>query len=101
MSRIYNHSPNAEDIANRVRLVLLLAMAIIIFVFVANMDELQSKQFEQQDYVQTLEQGEYEATLTVSTENGRLTIPVTFIVENDGKFGTVKLNANKNVETAE
>ena len=101
MSRIYNHSPNAEDIANRVRLVLLLAMAIIIFVFVANMDELQSKQFEQQDYVQTLEQGEYEATLTVSTENGRLTIPVTFIVENDGKFGTVKLNANKNVETVE
>ena len=91
MSRIYNHSPNAEDIANRVRLVLLLAMAIIIFVFVANMDELQSKQFEQQDYVQTLEQGEYEATLTVSTENGRLTIPVTFVVENDGEFGKVDL----------
>lgn len=91
MNRSYNHSSDAEVIANRVRLILLITMIAIFSIFVASMNDSQGEQLEQQDYVQCLEKGEYEATLTISTENGRVTIPVTFIVENDGEFGKVNL----------
>lgn len=97
MSRNYNHSPNAEVIANRIRLFLLIAMIAMFSIFVINMNDSQGEQMEYQDYMQSIEKGEYSATLAVSTENGRVNIPVTFVVENDGEFGTVKLVASEKV----
>lgn len=101
MSRSYNHSHDAEVIANRVRLILLIAMIVMFSLLVVNMNDSHGEQMEMseyQKYVQNLNKGEYEATLTVSTTNGKVTIPVTLVVENDGEFGTVNFTTNEKVE---
>lgn len=96
MEMNYNHSQNTESVATRIKLVLL-AFTIIVYSYIV-IDATNGKseavvQYENQtsEIVSELEKGEYEATLTISTENGRVTIPVTFIVENDGEFGKVNL----------
>lgn len=98
MVRNHNHASNVETIANRIRITLLVIMiAFFAYIAISNSQGEKAIQCEKYSTV-NLDKGEYEACLTVSTQNGLVTIPVTFVVENTGEFGTVNFNPNEKVE---
>lgn len=94
MSKIYNHAPGAEVIGNRIRIILLVIMIAFFAYFAINNSQSEAECQHENKIIETafnLEKGEYEAVLTVTLENEIKTIPVMFVVENDGEFGKVNL----------